>query len=78
MSTSNKIIDYISKNGQASGKELTDHLGNISGRGVRKQLKNLTEKNILQKIGKPPKVYYSLATNKETVKTIRVNSFPLA
>ncbi len=71
--TSNKITDYISKNGQANGKELTDYLGNISGRGVRKQLKNLIEKNILQKIGKPPKVYYLLKTNKKAVSIIHVD-----
>jgi len=71
--TSNKIIDYISKNGQASGKELTDYLGNISGRAVRKQLKNLTEKSMLQKIGKPPKVYYLLAGNKKAIETISVD-----
>lgn len=71
--TSKKIIDYISKNGQASGKELTDYLGGISGRGVRKQLKSLTEKNILQKIGKPPKVYYLLTTDKKTSGTISIN-----
>jgi hypoxanthine-guanine phosphoribosyltransferase len=71
--TSDKIIDYISQNGQASGKELTDYLGNISGRAVRKQLKNLTEKNILQKIGKPPKVYYLLTTNKKIADSISVD-----
>jgi chorismate mutase len=62
-STSSRIIQYISQNGQASGKELTDFLGTISDRGIRKQLKNLLDKNILQKIGRPPKVYYSLAFN---------------
>lgn len=63
--TSNKILEYISKNGQASGKELTDYLVNITGRGVRKQLKTLTDKKLLQKIGKPPKVYYTISTNKD-------------
>lgn len=71
--TSDKIIDYIFKNGQASGKELTDYLGTISGRAVRKQLKNLTEKNILQKIGKPPKVYYLLAADKKITSAININ-----
>ncbi len=71
--TSDKIIDYISRNGQASGKELTDYLGSISGRGIRKQLKNLTEKNILQKIGRPPKVYYLLASNQKTADNIHID-----
>ncbi len=71
--TSDKIINYISRNGQASGKELTDYLENISGRAVRKQLKNLTDKNILQKIGKPPKVYYLLAADKKIARTINID-----
>lgn len=73
ITTSDKIIDYISKNGQASGKELTDYLGNISGRAVRKQLKNLSDKDALQKIGKPPKVFYSLKANKKTDIVINVD-----
>lgn len=75
--TSYKIIDYISKNGQASGKELTDYLSNISGRAVRKQLKNLTEKEILQKIGKPPKVYYLLTANKKKTDIASVDQIVL-
>lgn len=65
MKTSQKIIDFISRNGQASGKELTSELGNITARAVRKQLKNLLEKGILWKIGRPPKVYYLLAKDKK-------------
>ena len=72
MITSEKIINYISKNSQATGKELTDYLG-ISDRGTRKQLKRLTEKNILQKIGKPPKVYYLLASERKSREVIRLN-----
>lgn len=60
MKTSQKIIDYIAKNGQTSGKELVDYLGNITPRAVRKQLKGLLESGKLQKIGRPPKVFYLL------------------
>ncbi len=63
--TSKKIIRYIIKNRQASGKELAEYLKNISSRAVRKQLKNLLDKSYLRKIGKPPKVYYLLAENKQ-------------
>jgi hypothetical protein len=59
-STAQKILAYIQKNGQASPKELVDYLNDIGARGVRKQLKNLLEKNKLKKIGRPPKVYYLL------------------
>lgn len=65
MKTSQKIIDFISRNGQATGKELTSELRNITSRAVRKQLKNLLEKEILRKIGRPPKVYYLLAEDKK-------------
>ena len=64
MTTSQKIIAYITKKDQASGKELTDQFGTISARAVRKQLKKLLDKGLLTKIGRPPKVYYLLAKNK--------------
>lgn len=67
MTTSQKIIDFISKNGQASGKELTSYLGNITARAVRKQLKNLLDKGTLRKIGRPPKVYYLFAKDREII-----------
>lgn len=60
MLTSEKIINYISKNGQASGKQISDYLNGITPRAVRKQLKNLLDRGILRKIGRPPKVYYLL------------------
>lgn len=66
MSTSKKIIEYISNKGQASGKELSDYLSAITPRAIRKQLKNLLDKGILRKIGRPPKVYYLLKTEKKT------------
>ena len=50
MSTTKKIIEYITKNRQASGKELSDYLNDITPRAVRKQLKNLLDKAILRKI----------------------------
>jgi predicted ArsR family transcriptional regulator len=55
--TSKKIINYLKKNKQASGAELADFLS-ISDRAVRKQLKNLLERGVVYKIGKPPKVFY--------------------
>ncbi len=67
--TSEKIIEYIKTNSQASGKELVDHL-NISDRAVRKQLKNLLEKQKVYKVGKPPKVFYFLDKGKEEYEKI--------
>ena len=64
--TSQKILNYIAKNHRVTGKELAEYLHNISSRAVRKQLKNLIEKNKLQKIGEPPKVWYLLANKSKT------------
>jgi DNA-binding transcriptional ArsR family regulator len=64
MLTSQKILEYISKNRQASGKELSDYLIEITPRAVRKQLKSLLDKGLVRKIGRPPKVYYLLSTGK--------------
>lgn len=61
MKTSQKIIDYIIQNGQASGRELVEHLGDITPRAVRKQLKSLFESGKLRKAGRPPKVFYLLS-----------------
>ncbi len=69
MTTSEKIIAYIKQNRQASGKELSDYIVEITPRAVRKQLKNLIDKGILTKIGRPPKVYYLLATDKQITAT---------
>ena len=57
--TSQRIINYLKKNKQATGAELFDFL-DISDRAVRKQLKNLLDKDIVYKIGKPPRVFYLL------------------
>jgi hypoxanthine-guanine phosphoribosyltransferase len=70
--TASQIVKYISQNGRASGKELTDFLGTISDRAVRKQLKSLVDKNTLQKIGHPPKVYYSLTQAPPVTQTVLI------
>ena len=62
-STADKIIKYIVKNSQASGKELADYL-EISDRAVRKHLKRMLEENEIAKIGKSPKVFYRIVEKK--------------
>ncbi len=64
--TAQKIIEYIRKNTQASPKDLYNLL-DISPRAVFKQLNVLYKKNIIQKVGHPPKVYYTIS-NKEPLK----------
>ena len=73
MPTSQKIIDYISKNRRASGKELSNYLSGITPRAVRKQLKNLLDKGLVRKIGHPPKVYYLLKTDKKTLASLKID-----
>jgi len=63
-STTQKILSYISKNGQVSGRELVEYLNTIGSRAVRKQLRNLLDKGLVRKSGRPPKVYYSLTDSK--------------
>jgi len=67
--TGQKIIEYISKNSQASPKDLYNFLG-ISPRAVFKQLLVLSNKNLVQKVGHPPKVYYTLASKEQLKKPI--------
>ena len=66
MNTSQKIIKYIQENGHVAGSELVDYLS-ITDRAVRKQLKYLLDNNKLVKTGKPPKVYYSIAPETNTI-----------
>lgn len=73
MLTSQKIIDYISKNRQASGKELSEYLSEITPRAVRKQLRNLLDKGLVRKIGHPPKVYYLLGKDKQLLNAGKVD-----
>ncbi len=58
--TSDKIIQYIKSHKEATANELTDYL-NFSSQAVFKQLANLLEKGKVVKIGRSPKVFYSLA-----------------
>jgi biotin operon repressor len=62
--TYEKILDYIRNKGQATGDDLSRYLG-ITSRAVRKQLSNLLEEGTVYKIGKPPKVFYLLAEEKQ-------------
>jgi len=79
MKTSQKILEYIEKNGQASGKELVDFLGDITPRAVRKQLKGFLESGALKKVGRPPKVFYLLSETADTkVVTVSADALVIA
>lgn len=64
MKTSERILQYFTTHGSATGNSLVDYLG-ITDRAVRKQLKTLLESGQIIKIGSAPKVYYTV--NNSTV-----------
>ncbi len=66
--TSVRIIEYIRENRQLRAHDLA-RLLNISSTAIHKQLKKLIVEGKLEKIGKPPKVYYVLASEKLTKPT---------
>ncbi len=70
--TTQRIIEYITKNVQASPKDLYNLL-DISPRAVFKQLNILYKKNLIQKFGSPPKVYYTIASKELTRKPTDLN-----
>lgn len=59
MSSSEQIIDYVTRYEQARAHELIHALG-ISGVAVHKQLKKLVSQGKLKKAGTPPLVLYVL------------------
>lgn len=63
--TRNRIVEYIRESNQLRAHDLA-RLLNISGTAIHKQLKKLINEGALEKIGKPPKVYYVLASKKVT------------
>ncbi|MDD3778414.1 MAG: HTH domain-containing protein [Patescibacteria group bacterium] len=69
INTTSKILEYIRKNGQATGSELTNFF-DISDRAIRKQLRKLLENDEIYKIGKPPKVYYLITEVKKVNQAI--------
>lgn len=68
MKTSEKILEYLKHNDHVASKDLENHLA-ITDRGVRKQLKALISAGKITKVGKPPRVYYSI---------VRENSIPIS
>ncbi len=60
--TSHKILDFIKQRKQITVQDLVIYLGH-SPQAIHRQLKKLVETKKIQKIGKPPKVYYQLFVN---------------
>jgi DNA-binding Lrp family transcriptional regulator len=70
MKTSEQIIQILEKNGSVTAKELYNSL-TINKRAVFKQLANLLDNGVITKIGKPPKVFYSLSNKPKYIQSTK-------
>jgi sugar-specific transcriptional regulator TrmB len=61
--TSFKILEYLARYQQATAKDLGEYL-EISRQALFKHLSRLQKDNLIEKIGRPPKVYYLLNIEK--------------
>jgi hypothetical protein len=59
MTTQDKIIAFIKEKGQTRAVDMVDYLG-ISKQALFKHLSKLVSSEVIIKIGRPPKVFYSL------------------
>lgn len=66
MNNQEKIIEYIKKNGQVTPYQVTEFLG-ISYQMTHRYLKKLVESETLEKLGKPPKVFYRIKKQSEPI-----------
>jgi len=67
--TTDKILAFIKAQKKVSPKEIIEHLG-FSRQATYKQLTKLLEQGIIDKVGKPPKVFYALVDKKENAKKL--------
>lgn len=58
--TRDQIIEYVAKHGQARPNDLVKLLG-FTNTAIHRQLRKLVLESILQKVGKPPIVFYTLS-----------------
>jgi len=69
--TSKRILEFIESKDKAQVKEIVEYLG-FSRQAVSRQLNKLQEQNQIYKIGKPPKVFYSIKKQKSENKEYNV------
>jgi phosphoribosylpyrophosphate synthetase len=65
------IVDFIRSKSQATADDIANFF-NISRQIVHRHLADLVKKSVVYKIGKPPKVFYLVATNKKGGDTIHL------
>lgn len=62
--TIDKIIKYLKINGQGTVAKMTADFG-VSKQFVHRKLNNLLEEGLILRHGSPPKVFYTINTNKD-------------
>ena len=67
MSIEYQVINYIISQREASINELSEHI-NVSRQMLHRVIKRMVEDRYLLKLGKPPKVFYTLIENRSVVK----------
>jgi len=67
-----RIIDYIKEKGQSSADEMTNFLG-VSRQIVHRHLSQLIKAGFIYRIGKPPKVFYLINTEKKIQDTNNIS-----
>lgn len=72
MSIDNQIVTYLNIHPEGSVNELQEHIG-VSRQMLHRVLNRMIEQGYLQKLGRPPKVYYRL--NKGSVSKTTPTSF---
>ncbi len=59
MSIENQIIDYLKIHSEGSANDLQEYIG-VSRQMIHRVLNRMLEQNYLQKLGRPPRVFYRL------------------
>jgi len=73
MDTTQKIINFINNKGQVTAKEIVDEIGITRQALFRYHLNKLVEEEIIEKRGKPPKVFYSIKENQEPKQSFSIS-----
>ncbi|MBU2542827.1 winged helix-turn-helix domain-containing protein [Patescibacteria group bacterium] len=62
--TGNKIFDFIQQKGEVSPKEIISFVG-LGAPAIFRQLQKMLSKGLIQKTGKPPRVFYHVIGDKK-------------
>lgn len=71
--TGTKILSYLKTKGQVSPAEISAYL-NINRQATHRQIKRLLDSGFVFKIGKSPKVFYSLTETKKINANIKIDN----